>query len=309
MLDNKPRAFAFSLTPFDANDNLDEAMLRTHLQRLGASGVGVYMGGSGGGEAYALSHTEIRRVMEIGVEELGDKVPVWAASFEPRTAAEMLEHGQDAAKIGVDAVQIYPVEGGHGMVPTERELEAFYDELIGGIDCKIVLVSHYKLGYRVKVELLEKLITRYGEKIYAVNFVQNDAGSLIDMHDAFGDRVQIYSGGTRWAITNMGFGGAGFNSSETNVMPNTAMATVEAFKRGDVGTAVEAHSQMLRLTHIFELLMPTTPRPMKTILNLLGLPAGQLRKPYLTPEGAELDKMRKALETFDILAIEEQFKR
>jgi 4-hydroxy-tetrahydrodipicolinate synthase len=302
-----PCANAFCLTPFDDNDQLDEAVLRAHLRRLADAGVGVYLGGSGGGEAYSLSADEHRRVLEIGVEELKGKVPAYAAAFEPRNAADMFAYAQIATKAGVDAIQLYSVEGGHGMVPTERELEAYFNELISEIDGRIILATHYKLGYRVGVDLLGRLIDRYGDKILAVNFVQSDPGYLIDMHDLFGDRVKIYSGGTKWAITNLGFGGSGFNSSETNVMPYTAMAVVRSFKEGDVARAVEAHTQMLRLTHVFDILMPTTPRPMKTILQLLGLPAGRLRRPYLTPIGNELEKMKRALDKFDILAIEQQF--
>ncbi len=308
MIDNgKPRAFAFSITPFDENDRLDEATLRAHLRRLRDAGVGVYMGGSGGGEAYSLTPAEQQRVLEIGVEEMKGKVPVYAASFEPRTAAQMYAHAQVAIKVGVDAVQLYAVEGGHGMVPTDRELEAYFDELITQIDSKIIIASHQGLRYKFDIGLLSRLIHRYADKIIAVNFIQESPSYLIDMHDAFGDKVKIYSGGTKWAITNLGLGGWGFNSSETNVMPNTAMTVVEAFKRGDVGTAVEAHMSMLRLTRAFDVLAPATPRPMKTILQLLGLPSGQLRKPYLTPVGEELERMRRHLANFDVLGTERKY--
>lgn len=305
--DDKARANAFSITPFDENDRLDEATLRAHLRRLRDAGVGVYMGGSGGGEAYSLSPAEHKRVAEIGVQELKGKVPVYCAHFEPRTAAQAIEHAQMAVKAGVDAVQLYAVEGGHGMVPRPRELEAYFDEAISHIDSKIILATH-RLGYKIPVEMLKRLIDRYEDRIIAVNFIQAEASYLIDMHDTFGHQVKIYSGGTQWAITNMGFGGYGFNSSETNVMPNTGMAVVEAFKRGDVKIAVEAHSAMLRLTRVFDVLTPATPRPMKTILQLLGLPAGRLRKPYLMPEGEELEKMKRTLAKFDVLGIEEKFR-
>lgn len=306
IIDQKAHANAFSITPFDDKDQLDEATLRAHLQRLRDAGVGVYLGGSGGGEAYSLSPAEHLRVTQIGVEELKGKVPVYCAHFEPRNAAQAIEHGQMAVKAGVDAVQLYAVEGGHGMVPTPRELEAYFDEAISHIDSKIILATH-RLGYKIPIDMLKRLIERYADKIIAVNFIQTDASYLIDMHDAFGDKVKIYSGGTQWAITNMGFGGYGFNSSETNVMPNTAQAVVEAFRRGDVKTAVEAHSAMLRLTRVFDVLAPATPRPMKTILQLLGLPGGKVRKPYLTPEGEDLEKMRRALAKFDVLGIEKKF--
>ena len=201
---------------------------------------------------------------------------------EARSAEQALEEARRAGTVGADAGQRYAWEGGHGMVPRPRGLEAFFDELISQIDSKVILATH-RLGYKIPNDMLKRLIDRYEDKIIAVNFSQAEASYVIDMHDAFGHQVKIYSGGTQWAITNMGFGGYGFNSSETNVMPNTGMAVVEAFRRGDVAIAVEAHSQMLRLSRLFDILLPATPRPMKTLLQLLGLPGGRPRTPYLTP--------------------------
>ena len=82
----KPSTFVISITPFDAAGNLDEGAFRSHLQRLAASGIGVYVGGSGSGEGYTLTGQESRRLLEIAVEELKGKVPVRAMGVEPRLA-------------------------------------------------------------------------------------------------------------------------------------------------------------------------------------------------------------------------------
>ena len=65
-----PGVFVISLTPFDNQERFDEAGFRGHLRRIAAAGIGVYVGGAGSGEAYALEQHEARRVLEIAVEEL-----------------------------------------------------------------------------------------------------------------------------------------------------------------------------------------------------------------------------------------------
>src|SRR5947207_1394834 len=105
-----PSTFVISITPFDDGGELDEDGLRGHLRRLRDSTIGVYLGGSGSGEGYTLTPAEMRRVLEIGVEELGGRAPVRAMGVEPRTARDMIALGQLAADVGVDAMQVYSLD-------------------------------------------------------------------------------------------------------------------------------------------------------------------------------------------------------
>src|SRR3954454_20567752 len=89
--DRQPSTFVISLTPFGRDESLDEESLRSHLRRMAAAGIGVYLGGSGSGEGDTLSPDEARRVLEIGAEDLGGKVKVRAMGLEPRTAGHMIE--------------------------------------------------------------------------------------------------------------------------------------------------------------------------------------------------------------------------
>ena len=114
--------FVVSLTPFTETGELDEGGLRAHLRRLGAAGIGVYLAGSGSGEGYTLSRDERCRVFEIGVAELGGKVPVRAMGVEPRTAAEVVTLAEDAVAAGLDATQVYSLDLGHGYRPTAEEM-------------------------------------------------------------------------------------------------------------------------------------------------------------------------------------------
>jgi len=75
-----PSTFVISLTPFSGDGTLDEHGFRLHLRRLAEAGIGVYLGGSGSGEGYTLTPAEVARILEIGAEELGGRVPVRATS-------------------------------------------------------------------------------------------------------------------------------------------------------------------------------------------------------------------------------------
>ena len=85
----------------------------------------MYLAGSGSGEGYTLTRDERRRVLEIGAEELGGRVPVRAMGVEPRTAAEVIELAEDAVAAGLDATQVYSLDLGHGYVPTADEQRTY----------------------------------------------------------------------------------------------------------------------------------------------------------------------------------------
>src|ERR1700749_4571559 len=99
--------FTISITPFDKNGRFDEEAFRGHMRRFAAAGMGTYVGGGGSGEGYTLADAEMKRVVEIAVEELKGKVPVRAMGKEPRTAKEMIDFSLMAKDAGVDAIQIY----------------------------------------------------------------------------------------------------------------------------------------------------------------------------------------------------------
>src|SRR6516225_9346662 len=112
-----PSTFVVRITPFQPDGALDEDGLRVHLRRQRDAGVGVYLAGSGSGEGYTLDDRETSRVLEIGVEELRGHVPVRAMGVEPRTPGQMVALARRAEAAGVDALQLYSVDAGHGNRP------------------------------------------------------------------------------------------------------------------------------------------------------------------------------------------------
>ena len=54
-----PTTWVISLTPFGDDESLDEVGLRAHLRRMKAAGIGVYVAGSGSGEAYTLTWGDV----------------------------------------------------------------------------------------------------------------------------------------------------------------------------------------------------------------------------------------------------------
>jgi len=287
-----PSTFVISITPFTADGALDEEGLRRHLRKLAASGIGVYLGGSGSGEGYTLAPHEVHRILEIGAEELAGNVPVRAMGVEPRTAQEMHALGRLVADTGLDAMQIYSLDQGHGNRPSNAELERYYLDVLDGIEVPSVLSTHQSVGYLLPVDLIASLLDRF-PSIIGVNCSTNDVAYLVDVLAAVDGRVDVHVGGPLHALTCLGLGGQGFLSSDGNLVPNLCVEVIRAWTAGDLAAVEAAFSRLMRLYAATRRLGGIVGT--KAALQLLGLPGGYPRRPRLPLPDTRLDEVRRLI--------------
>jgi 4-hydroxy-tetrahydrodipicolinate synthase len=274
--------FVISITPFARDGGLDEGGLRSHLRRMAAGGVGVYLGGGGSGEGYTLDRDELRRVLEIGVEELGGRHPVRAMGVEPRTAAEMIDFVRLAAGCGVDAVQVYSLEPGHGHRPTPEEVRRYFRTVLEECgDVPAVLSTHQSVGYQLAPTLLAELVGDF-PNVVGVNCSQPELAYLDAVLRTVAGRAEVHVGGPVQALSALALGARGYLSSEANLAPRLCAAVV-----GTGGPDLDAYARVVRLS--FALYGHGGIRATKAVLNRLGLPGGWPRAPQLPLEGPELE--------------------
>jgi 4-hydroxy-tetrahydrodipicolinate synthase len=273
-----PSTYVVSITPFTADGALDEDGLRRHLRRMGDAGVGVYLAGSGSGEGYTLDAAETARVLELGVAALGGRVPVRAMGVEPRTAAELVRLARLAETAGVDALQLYSIDPGHGNRPSPSELDRYYSTVLDATTVPVVLSTHESVGYLLPVDLVVAL-ARDTDRVVGVNCSTGDMTYLVRLIEAVDGRADVHVGGPMHALTGLAIGGQGFLSSDANLAPHLCAAVIEAWNAEDLGTLTASFERLLRLYTATRELggVPAT----KAALELLGLPGGPPRPPRL----------------------------
>jgi 4-hydroxy-tetrahydrodipicolinate synthase len=289
----EPSTYVISLTPFTADGALDEEGLRGHLRRLADAGIGVYVAGSGSGEAYTLTDHELERVLAIAAEELAGKVPVRGMGREPRTAAEMVRFGAMVRAAGLDAAQIYSLDIGHGNQPTDRELRAYLFAVLDGVDWPSVISVHQSVGYLYPVELLVEAIERYGH-VVGINVSTGDLRYLGRVIEAVDGRVEVHCGGPAHALATLALGGTGYLSSEGNLAPRLCVSLIEHYRAGRLTESELAYRTITRLwpvTYRYGSIRGT-----KAALGLLGLPGGLPRPPRLPVPDEALPEIRAQLE-------------
>jgi len=284
----KPSVFVISITPFDADGRLDEAALRAHLDRMADAGVGVYLGGGGSGEGFTLDDAEARRVLEIGVDQIGGRVPVRAMGIEPRTADQMAAYVAMAAEVGVDAAQVYSLDPGHGHRPTSAEVEAYLRQVLGATTLPCVVSSHQSVGYRIPPGLVASLSDEFAHLV-GVNCSHADVGALVALCDAVGGRLSIHVGGPMQALTALALGAQGYLSSEANLAPHLCASVIRGFEDGDLPATFAAFAEVVRLSGL--LYGHGGIRATKAVLDRLGLPGGTVRPPQFTVHADVVDEV------------------
>lgn len=287
-----PSTFVISITPFTADGTLDEAGLRGHLARMRDAGIGVYLAGSGSGEGYTLTTDELERVLTIGAEELLGHVPVRAMGVEPRSADQMIELGRVVAATGLEGMQLYSLDQGHGNRPTKRELEAYLRDVLDAVSVPVVLSSHQSVGYALSPELIATMVREY-DHVVGVNCTNPDVTYVLRVIEAVDGRVDVHVGGPMQAVTCLALGGQGFLSSDGNLAPRLCVSVVERFATGDLAGCHDAYRTLMRLfaaTRDLGGIVAT-----KAALALLGLPGGVPRRPRLPADDDTTERVRRLI--------------
>jgi 4-hydroxy-tetrahydrodipicolinate synthase len=296
--------FCMSATPFAEDGSLDEAALRAHLGRVAEAGNGVYLGSGGAGEGHVLSTPELRRLYEVGVEVCRGRVPVYANPRESRSAAAMYEVAREAVAAGVDVVQIYQLDAGHGMIPTLREQEAYFRELLAELQHPLAISVHAYAGYAAPPSLLASLI-RDHPQVCAVNVMGPPNSYFMEVRDALPESVRLYTSVLN-ALQGFALGASGALLAENNVIPNVCRRIADGWAARDLEVASEAARTVQRFSTVVNRWAPSTARWVKMALKVLGLPAGNgvLRRPYLLPPDEEQRDMARAFAALRIAEIE-----
>lgn len=269
-------AFTLMVTPFDKNFKLDEDGLRQLVRRQVDSGIHGIAPLGVTGESPALTENEIRRVVEICVDEAGGKCLV-----APDTCSCNLEQAISRLKlyseIGCDlAVVFVPFL----VLPKPDGILEFYKKVNDSSNIPIII--HNAPG-RVGVNVEPSLYAQLSRMSRIVG--TKDGNKLLDhlakvIHVTKEQEFGVFTGKDTTAYPLMMFGGSGVFTVAGNVVPEVMRDIVDFGLKGDREAAAEHHHHYYEL---FEALrFETNPMAAKEALGLMGLPGRYLRLP-LTP--------------------------
>lgn len=265
------------ITPFDKEENLDEAGLRQiiHSQmQEGADGL-VVLGTTG--EEPTLSLEEKTRIVTIARKEAAH-LPL-VVGCGSNSTQDTIERVKWAASLGADGVLLVSP---YYNKPTQEGLFLHYERIAKHSPLPIIVYDH---PGRTATPIHMETLKRIAEIPQVVGF-KLCSGQIEQIQAVIGEikmnkpAFAVFSGDDSLAFSLLALGGDGVISVVSNLLTKMMKELIVAFRSQNIQLAQLLHYKMLPLFKA--LLLETNPIPIKAAMQLCGLPAGNPRLP-LTP--------------------------
>jgi 4-hydroxy-tetrahydrodipicolinate synthase len=236
------------------------------------------------GEAATLTDEEHLRMIELAVQEMGDRATI-VAGVGVHDTAHAVRRTERATALGVDGLlHVTPYYNR----PNERGIEAHFKACAAVTDKPIML---YNIPLRTGRDMSNEFLARLAQEIdLVVALKQSNPDSL-----ALIDGLDLYSGDNETFCDVLEMGGAGGVLVASHIVGDDFRRMVdEPDRRREIDAG---------LHDLFEALaVAPNPIGIKAALNLLGHHVGGLRLPMVEADERELGVIRAALERHGLLA-------
>ncbi len=283
------------VTPFRKDLSLDEEAVRRLARRQVDAGINFLVPCGTTGESPTLSKAELRRVVEIAIEEARrGKICVVAGAGGYNTA-EVIERARDYEAMGADGIlSVSPYYN----KPTQEGLYQHFKAIAAAISLPIIL---YNIPGRTGVNIEPATMRRLAEidNIVGVKEASGNISQMAVVLDIVPDDFVVLSGDDGITIPLMSLGGRGLISVASNEIPAEMTRITQLCLAGDFVGAREIHRKYFRLMEAN--FVETNPGPVKAAMGLMGLLDPHFRLPMVPPKPENLEKIRGALEAVGLV--------
>jgi len=182
--------------------------------------------------------------------------------------------------------------------PTQEGLYRHFAAISSEVDLPIII---YNIPGRTGVNILPKTVERLVKEFPNIIGIKESSGSLDQVSEIIhrcGERISVLSGDDSLTLPILSVGGKGVISVLSNILPKEVAELVESYLAGDVKRAQDLHRKLFPLMRV--LFVETNPIPIKTAMNILRLPAGELRLPLSPPSEENYNLIKRELRNYGL---------
>lgn len=272
------------LTPMNEDESLNLEELRRQTERLLVGGVhGLFPFGTNG-EGYILSEQEKYQILEVMVDQVKGRVPIYAGTGCISTR-DTIRQSVQAEKLGADALSIITPSFG---AASQKELYDHYVAVAKHVNIPIIL---YNIPPRTGNKLLPETVRDLIRDVDVIVGAKDSSGDIenlkayIRLTKELSKESAILAGNDGAILTCLKEGGSGGIAGRANIWPATVASIYDKFVAGDLEGAQAAQDAIAVLQTVFKFGNPNT--IIKKAVQMLGYPVGSCRAPfnYVPEEG------------------------
>ncbi|MDR0708933.1 MAG: dihydrodipicolinate synthase family protein [Spirochaetaceae bacterium] len=285
------------ITPITADESIDEAALREHIDWMIAGGINGILAFGSNGEFYMLEEDEMEVMLKIIVDQVKGRVPVYMGVGAVRTSkcVRLARMGVRLGARGVSVLQPMFLR------PTADELSGHFATIAQAVpDVPMLLYNNPgKIGYPIPQTVVERL----------AHTVPNLAG----MKDSSGDMTEtmefirrnrdvgfkVLVGKDTLIYPGLEAGAVGAVCSTANYMPELVCSIYNKFVAGDKQGALEAQYKINPIRLMMD--QSSFPVAVKDYAALRGRRVGNPYLPNKPSPPAQMENLRRELANAGLL--------
>ncbi len=282
------------LTPMNKDESVNYDELKNQINRMIDAGIhGIFFFGTNG-EAYILTPEEKRKILEIGIETVNHRVPVYAGTGCVGTK-DTIEMSRMAESLGADVLSIISP---YFAAISQDEVLAHYTAVAKSVKTPIVIYNiPPRTGVNIAPATIEKL--SHIDNIVGAKDSSGNFDNMLQYIEATKYRKDfaVLSGNDSLILWCLVAGGKGSIAGCANVFPENMVQIYESFIKGDMEKAKFYQSNIRALRAVFKYGNPNT--IIKKATGLLGYPIGDCRLPFNGLSNEGFDALKKVLAEYE----------
>ena len=278
--------FTALLTPFDANDRINEKELEKLVKFNIEKGVtGFYVGGSTA-EAFLLSTDERKQIMDIVKSTAPNHTLM--AHIGSLNESEAIELGQYAKKLSYDLVSsVTPFYYKFSF----EEIKNYYIRLADASELPM-LVYYFPAFSGVNMGMSDMAAFLEDDRFAGIKYTSNDFFTMEQCKSHFPDKL-LYNGFDEMILSGLAMGVDGGIGSTYNFMADKFVKIRELFNAGQIKEAQAIQQEANKIITV--LCKIGVMQAEKEVLNQLGFDFGICRKPFHEPTAEEKELIRTTI--------------
>lgn len=279
------------ITPLQKDETLHEKELRAQINRQIEAGVSAIFCLGTNGEFYAFTEEEKKQIIEVTVDEVNKRVPVFAGTG-CTTTKETIALTKFAKSGGVSAVSVIaPYFAGI----SQEGLYQHFTNVADSCDIPNIL---YNIPARTGVNIDYKTVVRLQEHPNIIG-IKDSSGSFLNTLRYIEETKEdftVLSGNDALILWTLAAGGQGGISGLTNIIPDTMVGIYNHFVNGNWEEARRLQTGINKIRDCFEGHNPNS--IVKLAVSLLGYDVGGVKEPFAIHDKKVEEKIKKVLENF-----------
>lgn len=284
------------ITPFTPDGKVNEAVLRQLVNLYIENGVhGLFPLGTTG-EFYSFNQDEMRRILDVVVEEAAGRVPIYAGANHITTRG-VIEYLRLAEEAKVDAVSVLTPMF---ISQSQDELYNYYKDIAQSTDLPIIIYNNKpKTNVMVEPETVARL-----SEIDNIVGVKDSTGDMTNTEEYIrltrnNSNFGVLVGRDTLIYAGLCYGAVGAIASCANVAPKLTVSIYERFMAGDLKGALEAQFELAPLRILSN--MGTFPAVIKEGLVMQGIDVGKCLDPIAELKSEEKIKLQAELKRMKLI--------